>query len=129
MKLCALLSLIALRAFAPTLPPSTFITWDFSPDPDVASYRFYRGPESGVYDEFQDVGRRHFLRIVGQNLIRFAVVTAVGIDGLESFPSNEIQVPSGEIFTEPKVTTGANSVTWEIWQSPWTLQQSSDLVT
>jgi hypothetical protein len=68
------------------------ITWDPSPEPDVAGYKLYVGAESRIYHEIIDVGNRTTHTVTGLQDDRpyYFAVTAYTSTGGESAHSTEV---------------------------------------
>jgi len=114
----AALTALALSLSAAPAAEHTF-AWNPNPEDDIAGYRLHFGSESGRYPKSIECGNvtRFTVDIDWDSTLkigtdRFTVVTAYNTAGLESFPSNEIDLggtpPSAP--KNPRVTLSGNSV-------------------
>jgi hypothetical protein len=84
------------RAAAGVIPPlsshSATFSWTAVPEHTAGNYRLAIGTSSGQYTQYHDVRLASEFRVDGLEFGRtyYAVVTAVGDDGLESPPSVEL---------------------------------------
>jgi len=95
--LIALTFLLLLLSLSPLSVPTSHaaqiqLTWDPSPEPDIAGYRLYYGLASGDYSHVSDVGPLTSCVIAGlqENRVYFFAATAYTTSGLESAFSNEL---------------------------------------
>lgn len=113
----AILFLLCAAAFAGDVP----LHWDFSPDPDVASYNVYCGVQSRQYTNSFSVGLTNSATVSNlcSGVIYFFAVTAVDTNGIESDFSNELTI------SKPAAPTlNSSSVTIYF---PFNVRQSPDL--
>lgn len=78
------------------------LTWDPSPDADVAGYYLYSGTNSGTYTQRIDLGSTTSTNLAGLALgssTYYFVITAYDSNGFESDPSNEL------VYIEPAPVT------------------------
>ena len=69
------------------------LIWDANPEPDIAGHRLHFGQvTSGTYERTVDVGNVTQSSQELQDGERWIVVTAYNTAGLESLPSNEIDL-------------------------------------
>jgi hypothetical protein len=92
----ALLILLLSGLMAVAAPPLVKLAWD-DPGPAenalIANYKVYLGPEAGVYSRAVPIAGTDTKATVEDLVVGetyFAVVKAIGKNGLESGPSNEI---------------------------------------
>lgn len=124
--------------------PTVTVSWNASPSPDVAGYIVYYGTQSGVYDNWLNVGAGDSVDVGGldENTTYYFAVSAYDDAGEESIYS-----PESFCFVQP-VSTLASGVFLSLQQIPvagfpnaflitasapvsqaWTLEGSSDLKT
>ena len=117
---------------------SVTMAWDANPEPDVIGYRLYYGTVSGTYPNILDAGGSTTLTIAPiAPGTYYMIVTAYNTAGLESLPSEELQVVvgsaidtqspvisdlPGEIVTVPDSPGGTSAVV------SWGPPQASDNV-
>ena len=115
------------------------MAWDPNPESDIAGYRLHFGSQSGSYTRTFDCGNvaRFSVEIdfdltlrIGAD--RFSVVTAYNTAGLESFPSNEVDL-GGERPSPPQgprvvMSPGVASFYWDLQAGIWDVYVSEDLV-
>jgi hypothetical protein len=131
------LVLLALPAGAAEL---TF-GWDKNPEDDIAGYRLHFGSESGRYTRSIDCGNvtRFTLEVDWDPVLKigteqFSVVTAYNTAGLESFPSNELDLGAAPPSApkNPRVTLpdpSVASVYLELPATGFSMMHSPDLRT
>lgn len=96
MKYAILTLLLApLVAFADTI-----LEWDPSPTANV-TYKVKVGNKPGIYNTTYRAKRETTITIPSKTFKRYAVCVAVGVDGQESKPSNEVEIPA--VAPEPPV--------------------------
>jgi len=99
---------LAMFFAAAALADDLTFAWDPNPEPDVIGYRLKFGSESGVYTRTVNVGNvTSFTEAIDwsvenrEGAERFVVVTAYNAAGLESPPSNELDL-GGQAPSAPK---------------------------
>lgn len=93
MRLSKGLPFFAVLVFCTTAAATLHLVWTHSPSPSVTNYRVYRGPSSNVYDWVQSAGNTNAFSLAGLPEGTFSfVVTAMDHVGLESLPSNTVEL-------------------------------------
>jgi hypothetical protein len=84
---------LALVAFGALGAEPIRVQWDANSEPDLAGYRLRGGGAPGAVEWVIDVGLTNLVSVTITNRT-FLTVTAYNTAGLESGPSNEIEVGS-----------------------------------
>ena len=103
---------LALLFSTAALADDVTFAWNPNPEPDIAGYRLHFGDVSGVYTRTVDCGNvttfpvsLDWDRALQTGTERYVVVTAYNTFGLESLPSNELDLGSRPSAPQnPRVT-------------------------
>jgi hypothetical protein len=106
------------------------LTWDPSPDANVAGYAVHYGTNSGHYQARVDVGSQTSatIQIPTNGATYFFVVTACTADGAESLPSNEVSyVPPGALLLSRPANPQMMQLRFSVEANQhWRLQATED---
>jgi len=82
---------------------SVTLTWDPSPEPDIAGYTLYYGLASSAYIDIVSPGNTNITSVAGlaDATTYYFVVTTFDTSGLESLPSNEISYTTPTVVPDP----------------------------
>ena len=135
-----MLKVIAIAALLSTTARGDVVTmaWNPNPEDDIAGYRIHFGAESGRYPKSFDCGNvtRFSVEVDWDTTLRigtdrYTVVTAYNTAGLESFPSNEIDLgaPRPRPPQNPRVELSATAATfsYDLPAGVWNVYLSGDL--